>query len=190
MTDGKLHIQIIPYNIGSTNLTVFGIIVTAFKDGICNCAQLYEHSQKHPVPKTVSERYSVSVQVTVEPHRASDKQWTQYSWHCATLHFFMVALWNRETIYIFMLWFVLSSSFFFFPRLISATADWMFAILPHMVWPQCEFKMQVWNLLHAARWKHRTQKSRQKSPSGHLRTTLSGYIFATKARIDNRKKTC
>ena len=27
---------------------------------------------------------------------------------------FMVALWNRETIYIFMLWFVLSSSFFFF----------------------------------------------------------------------------
>jgi len=51
---------------------------------------------------------------------------------------FMVALWNRETIYIFMLWFVLSSSFFFFfffPRLISAAADWMSAILPHMVWP-------------------------------------------------------
>jgi len=48
--------------------------------------------------------------------------------------------------------------------------------------------MQVWNLLHAARWKHRTQKSRQKSPSGHHRTTLSDYIFATKARIDNRKK--
>ena len=35
-----------------------------------------------------------------------------------------------------------------------------------------------------------TQKSRQKSPSGHHRTTLSRYIFATKARIDNRKKTC
>ena len=30
--------------------------------------------------------------------------------------------------------------------------------------------MQVWNLLQAARWKHRTQKSRQKSPSGHHRT--------------------
>ena len=30
-------------------------------------------------------------------------------------------------------------------------------------------------------------KSRQKSPSGHHRTTLSGYIFATKAHIDNRK---
>ena len=47
--------------------------------------------------------------------------------------------------------------------------------------------MQVWNLLHVSRWKHRTQKSRQKSPSGHHHTTLSGYIFATKARIDNRK---
>jgi len=30
-------------------------------------------------------------------------------------------------------------------------------------------------------------QSRQKSPSGHHRTTLSGYIFATKARIDNRE---
>jgi len=27
----------------------------------------------------------------------------------------------------------------------------------------------------------------QKSPSAHHRTTLSGYVFATKARIDNRK---
>jgi len=88
------------------------------------------------------------------------------------------------------LFFFLSSSSSFFPGLISATADWMSAILPHMVWPYCKFKMQVWNLLHAARWKHRMQKSRQISPSGHHRTTLSGYIFATKARIDNRKTTC
>ena len=38
-----------------------------------------------------------------------------------------------------------SSLFFllFFRRLISAAADWMSAILPHMVWPLCEFKMQV-----------------------------------------------
>jgi len=48
----------------------------------------------------------------------------------------MVALRNRADHYIFMLWFVLSSSIFlFFPRLISAAADWMSAILPHMVWP-------------------------------------------------------
>jgi len=30
----------------------------------------------------------------------------------------------------------------------------------------------------------------KKSPSEHHHTTLSGYIFATKARIDNGKKTC
>jgi len=45
-------------------------------------------------------------------------------------------------------------------------------------------------VLHAARCKYRTQKSRQKSPPGHHRTTLTGYIFATKAYIDNRRKTC
>jgi len=39
-----------------------------------------------------------------------------------------------------------------------------------------------------ARCKCRTQKSRQKSPSGHHPTTLSGYIFATKPCIDNRQK--
>ena len=32
------------------------------------------------------------------------------------------------------------------------------------------------------------KKVAQKSPSGHHRTTLSCYIFATKARMDNRKK--
>jgi len=48
--------------------------------------------------------------------------------------------------------------------------------------------MQVWNVLHAARWKCRTQKIAKNSPSGQHRTTLSGYIFATKAHIDNRKK--
>jgi len=49
--------------------------------------------------------------------------------------------------------------------------------------------MQVWNVLHTVCWKKiQYAKSRQKSPSRHHRTTLSGYIFATKARIDNRKK--
>jgi len=45
-------------------------------------------------------------------------------------------------------------------------------------------------VLHAAYLKYRTEKSRQKLPSGHHRTTLSGYIFTTKARIDNWQKTC
>ena len=96
-------------------------------------------------------------------------------WYSVVL--IMVALWNRADHYIFILWFLLS----FFPRLISAVGDWMSAILPHMVWPYCEFRMQVWNVLHA-------KKSLKKSPSGHHATILSGYIFATKACIDNRKK--
>jgi len=53
------------------------------------------------------------------------------------LSFCMAALWNRAGHYIFALWFLSSSFFylFFFPRLISAAADWMSTILRHMVWP-------------------------------------------------------
>jgi len=47
-------------------------------------------------------------------------------------------------------------------------------------------------LKRAARGSLKIQDGKKlpKSPSGHHRTTLSGYIFATKARIGNRKKTC
>ena len=44
--------------------------------------------------------------------------------------------------------------------------------------------MHVWNVVHAAHWKYRTQKA----PFWHHRTTLSGYICGSKACIDNRKK--
>jgi len=44
----------------------------------------------------------------------------------------MAALRSRCGHYIFISWFLLLS--FFFPRLISAVADWMSAILPDMVW--------------------------------------------------------
>jgi len=80
------------------------------------------------------------------------------------MQFIMAALWNGAGHYIFALWFLL------FPRLISAIADWMSAILPH--------KMQVWNVLHVARWKYRTQKIDIWAPSHN-------YIFAIMARIDN-----
>jgi len=99
----------------------------------------------------------------------------------------MATLWNRAGHYIFILWFLLLS---FFPRLFSAITDWICTILPHMVWSYCEFRMQVWSLLHAACWKYRKQKITKNSPSGHHRPTLSGYIFATKACIDNPKKSC
>jgi len=47
--------------------------------------------------------------------------------------------------------------------------------------------MQVWNVLQAAgNTGHKNEA--KKSPSAHHRTTLSCCIFATKARIDNRKK--
>ena len=99
----------------------------------------------------------------------------------------MAALCNSAGHYIFALRFLSSFFFFFllsfFPRLISAAAVWMSTILPHMVWTWCELRMQVWNVLHAVRWKYRTQKS----PIWHHRTTLSGYIFGIKAYIDNRK---
>ena len=42
--------------------------------------------------------------------------------------------------------------------------------------------MQVWNVLHAAHWKCRTQKIAKKSPSAHHRTTLSDYIFRKVSR--------
>jgi len=48
--------------------------------------------------------------------------------------------------------------------------------------------MHVWNVLHVACWKCRTQKIARNLPSGYYCSTLSGYVFATKARIDNRKK--
>jgi len=70
----------------------------------------------------------------------------------------MAALSKRAGHYIFALQFFFLLSFFFY-RLTSAIADWMSTILPHMMWPYCEFRMQVWNVLHAARWKYRTQKS-------------------------------
>jgi len=44
--------------------------------------------------------------------------------------------------------------------------------------------MQVWNVLRTAHWKCSTQKV----AIWDHRTTLSGYIFTTKAHIDNLKK--
>jgi len=74
---------------------------------------------------------------------------------------------HRAGQYIFVLWFfsfcVLLLSFF--PCLFSAITDWMSTILPFMVWPLCKFRMQVWNMLHAVRWKYRTQKFAIWAPS-------------------------
>jgi len=46
--------------------------------------------------------------------------------------------------------------------------------------------MQVWNVLHVARWNIGRKKIAKNSPSAHHHTNLSGCVFAT-TYIDNRK---
>ena len=80
----------------------------------------------------------------------------------------MVAIWNRADHYIFALWFL---PFFLFslPNLRSRRLD-VYHTSTHGACGSLK--------MHNAK----------KSSSVHQRTTLSGYMFATKARIDNRKK--
>jgi len=73
---------------------------------------------------------------------------------------------------------------FLFPCLISSVGDWMSTI--RHTWCglsanlECKSEMCCTQLAGYA--------GRKKSPSGHHPTTLSGYIFATTAHIDNGKK--
>jgi len=64
----------------------------------------------------------------------------------------------------------------------------MSTILPHMVWPysvnlECRSEMWCTRLAGNA---GRKNDAKNRHLHVHHRTTLSGYIFATKARIDNR----
>jgi len=97
----------------------------------------------------------------------------------------MAALRSRCGHYIFA---VVSSFFFlyFFPRLISAVGYWMSTIglLPHVVW-QVSANLGCRSETCCTRLAANTGCT--KSQSGHHRTILSGYIFAIKAHIDNRK---
>jgi len=51
-------------------------------------------------------------------------------------------------------------------------------------------RIQNAGLKYAACSSLEMQQIAKNLPSGHYRTTLSDHIFATKARIDNRKQTC
>jgi len=100
----------------------------------------------------------------------------------------MVALCNGADHYIFGLWFLLSfflSSFFSSPNLSGRRLD-VYHTSQHGVAPSVIYNA---GLKRAARGSLEMQdpKIAKKSPSGLHRTTLSGYIFATKARIDIRK---
>ena len=103
----------------------------------------------------------------------------------------MAALWNRAGHHIFVLWFFLSIfhlSFFLFstPNLSRRRLD-VYHTTTHGV---ALVRISDAGLKRAARgsMKYRTQKIAKNAASRQHRTTLSRYIFATKARIDNRKK--
>jgi len=85
----------------------------------------------------------------------------------------MAALCNRAGHYIFALWF-LSFLFFSLPNLSSRRLD--FTILLHMVWLRCEFRMQVWNVLHTACWKIQDPKSRHLGTIAHLCRAISSQL--------------
>jgi len=97
----------------------------------------------------------------------------------------MVALCNRADHYIFALLFLSSSIYLLFssPNLSGRRLD-VYHTLTHSANLECRSERCCTRLAASAGPK----KSRQKSPSGHHHTTLSGYIFATKACIDNQKK--
>jgi len=98
----------------------------------------------------------------------------------------LAALHSRCRHYILQLWFLSSPPFFLIYS--QRCTDWMSIILPHMMWPYCEFRMQVWNVLHTAHWKYSTQKN---AKNGHLCTIAQlcqALIFTTKACNVIRKK--
>jgi len=103
----------------------------------------------------------------------------------------MAALCNRWAIIFLSCGFYLSS--IFFPRLISTVADWMSTILRHMVWP-CEFRMQVWNVLHAACCKCRTQKIAIWAPScnfvGPYLRNYGTYWQSERNLLNSNTSTC
>jgi len=84
------------------------------------------------------------------------------------------------------LFFLLLSSFF-----LAYFQQSQIGCLPYFhTWCDPSANLKCWSETCCTRLAENTgrKKSRQKSPSEHHRTTLAGYIFATKARIDSRKQ--
>jgi len=83
-----------------------------------------------------------------------------------------------------------SSSFFFFSPNLSRHILDIYHTSTHGV---ALVRIQDAGLKPAARGLLEMQNAKKiakNSPSGHYRTTLSGYIFGTKACMDNRKEIC
>jgi len=77
--------------------------------------------------------------------------------------------------------------FFFFPSLISAVGDWMSAIFHTWCGLSANLGCRSATCCTRLAGNAGRQKIAKNSPSAHRRTTLSGYIFATMARIDSWK---
>jgi len=85
------------------------------------------------------------------------------------------------------LWFPLLSSFFF-PRLFQPL---QIGCLPYFhTWCGLSVNLRCRSEACCTRLAENTRRKKiaKNSPSGHHRITVLGYIFASKARIDNRKK--
>jgi len=100
----------------------------------------------------------------------------------------MVALWNRADHYIFIMWFLLLLLLSFFPRLISTS--WIGCLTYFHTWYGLSANLRCTSETCCMGLTANTacKKILKNLPSGHHCTTLSGYSFATKARIDSRKK--
>jgi len=101
-----------------------------------------------------------------------------------TLHFIMAALRSRCGHYIFICGFFFLL-LFFSPNLSGRRLD-VYHTYVH-TWCGLSANLECRSEMCCARLAA-GRKSRQKSPSRHHRTTFSGYIVATKAHIDNRRK--
>jgi len=74
----------------------------------------------------------------------------------------------------------------FLPRLISAVPDWMSTILAHMMWLSANLGSEM--CCTGLYENTRPIKSPKIRHLGTIAQHLSGYVFTTKAHIDNRKK--
>jgi len=93
----------------------------------------------------------------------------------------MVALCNRGPLYFYPVVSSFYLSFYLFPRLLSTVVDWM--------WYGPSTNLECRSEMFCARLAGNAGP--KKSPKIAIwahRTTLSGYIFAKKARINNREK--
>ena len=103
------------------------------------------------------------------------------------IRFIMAALWHSPGHYIFALWFLSSCSFF----LAYSQRSEIGCLSYFYTWCGLSANLECMSEMCCTWLTGNTgRKMTQKSPSARHRTTLSGCIFATKACINNRKKTC